>query len=150
MISSRKKSALAKFLVSLYKMKMPKVGVSIRWIPKDSNEIGYTYRRKNSACIYLNANQKGKLSSLFEGLDDNQAIFFITGVAVHEFMHQILTNFVLFGKMLNTYTDPRAKNLFKTVFNLFEDSRIESYAPSYFAGETISALNFTIKRVWET
>lgn len=150
MISSRKKSALAKFLVSLYKMKMPKVGVSIRWIPKDSNEIGYTYRRKNSACIYLNANQKGKLSSLFEGLDDNQAIFFITGVAVHEFMHQILTNFVLFGKMLDTYTDPRAKNLFKTVFNLFEDSRIESYAPSYFAGETISALNFTIKRVWET
>lgn len=150
MISSRKKSALAKFLVSLYKMKMPKVGVSIRWLPKDSNEIGYTYRRKNSACIYLNANQKGKLSSLFEGLDDNQAIFFITGVAVHEFMHQILTNFVLFGKMLNTYTDPRAKNLFKTVFNLFEDSRIESYAPSYFAGETISALNFTIKRVWET
>lgn len=150
MISSRKKSALAKFLVSLYKMKMPKVGVSIRWIPKDSNEIGYTYRRKNSACIYLNANQKGKLSSLFEGLDDNQAIFFITGVAVHEFMHQILTNFVLFGKMLNTYADPRAKNLFKTVFNLFEDSRIESYAPSYFAGETISALNFTIKRVWET
>lgn len=150
MISSRKKSALAKFLVSLYKMKMPKVGVSIRWIPKDSNEIGYTYRRKNSACIYLNANQKGKLSSLFEGLDDNQAIFFITGVAVHEFMHQILTNFVLFGKILNTYTDPRAKNLFKTVFNLFEDSRIESYAPSYFAGETISALNFTIKRVWET
>ena len=150
MISSRKKSALAKFLVSLYKMKMPKVGVSIRWIPKDSNEIGYTYRRKNSACIYLNANQKGKLSSLFEGLDDNQAIFFITGVAVHEFMHQILTNFVLFGKMLDTYTDPRAKNLFKTVFNIFEDSRIESYAPSYFAGETISALNFTIKRVWET
>lgn len=150
MISSRKKSALAKFLVSLYKMKMPKVGVSIRWIPKDSNEIGYTYRRKNSACIYLNANQKGKLSSLFEGLDDNQAIFFITGVAVHEFMHQILTNFVLFGKMLNTYTDPRAKNLFKTVFNIFEDSRIESYAPSYFAGETISALNFSIKRVWET
>ena len=150
MISSRKKSALAKFLVSLYKMKMPKVGVSIRWIPKDSNEIGYTYRRKNSACIYLNANQKGKLSSLFEGLDDNQAIFSITGVAVHEFMHQILTNFVLFGKMLDTYTDPRAKNLFKTVFNIFEDSRIESYAPSYFAGETISALNFTIKRVWET
>ena len=150
MISSRKKSALAKFLVSLYKMKMPKVGVSIRWLPKDSNEIGYTYRRKNSACIYLNANQKGKLSSLFEGLDDNQAIFFITGVAVHEFMHQILTNFVLFGKMLDTYTDPRAKNLFKTVFNIFEDSRIESYAPSYFAGETISALNFTIKRVWET
>lgn len=150
MISSRKKSALAKFLVSLYKMKMPKVGVSIRWIPKDSNELGYTYRRKNSACIYLNANQKGKLSSLFEGLDDNQAIFFITGVAVHEFMHQILTNFVLFGKMLDTYTDPRAKNLFKTVFNIFEDSRIESYAPSYFAGETISALNFTIKRVWET
>ena len=150
MISSRKKSALAKFLVSLYKMKMPKVGVSIRWIPKDSDELGYTYRRKNSACIYLNANQKGKLSSLFEGLDDNQAIFFITGVAVHEFMHQILTNFVLFGKMLDTYTDPRAKNLFKTVFNIFEDSRIESYAPSYFAGETISALNFTIKRVWET
>lgn len=150
MISSRKKSALAKFLVSLYKMKMPKVGVSIRWIPKDSNEIGYTYRRKNSACIYLNANQKGKLSFLFEGLDDNQAIFFITGVAIHEFMHQILTNFVLFGKMLDTYTDPRAKNLFKTVFNIFEDSRIESYAPSYFAGETISALNFTIKRVWET
>lgn len=150
MISSRKKSALAKFLVSLYKMKMPKVGVSIRWLPKDSNEIGYTYRRKNSACIYLNANQKGKLSFLFEGLDDNQAIFFITGVAVHEFMHQILTNFVLFGKMLDTYTDPRAKNLFKTVFNIFEDSRIESYAPSYFAGETISALNFTIKRVWET
>ena len=150
MISSRKKSALAKFLVSLYKMKMPKVGVSIRWLPKDSNEIGYTYRRKNSACIYLNANQKGKLSFLFEGLDDNQAIFFITGVAIHEFMHQILTNFVLFGKMLDTYTDPRAKNLFKTVFNIFEDSRIESYAPSYFAGETISALNFTIKRVWET
>lgn len=150
MISSRKKSALAKFLVSLYKMKMPKVGVSIRWLPKDSDELGYTYRRKNSACIYLNANQKGKLSSLFEGLDDNQAIFFITGVAVHEFMHQILTNFVLFGKMLDTYTDPRAKNLFKTVFNIFEDSRIESYAPSYFAGETISALNFTIKRVWET
>lgn len=150
MISSRKKSALAKFLVSLYKMKMPKVGVSIRWLPKDSNEIGYTYRRKNSACIYLNANQKGKLSFLFEGLDDNQAIFFITGVAIHEFMHQILTNFVLFGKMLDTYTDPRAKNLFKTVFNIFEDSRIESYAPSYFAGETISALNFHIKRVWET
>lgn len=150
MISSRKKSALAKFLVSLYKMKMPKVGVSIRWLPKDSNEIGYTYRRKNSAYIYLNANQKGKLSFLFEGLDDNQAIFFITGVAVHEFMHQILTNFVLFGKMLDTYTDPRAKNLFKTVFNIFEDSRIESYAPSYFAGETISALNFHIKRVWET
>lgn len=150
MISSRKKSALAKFLVSLYKMKMPKVGVSIRWLPKDSDELGYTYRRKNSACIYLNANQKGKLSSLFEGLDDNQAIFFITGVAVHEFMHQILTNFVLFGKMLDTYTDPRVKNLFKTVFNIFEDSRIESYAPSYFAGETISALNFTIKRVWET
>lgn len=150
MISSRKKSALAKFLVSLYKMKMPKVGVSIRWLPKNSNEIGYTYRRKNRACIYLNANQKGKLSFLFEGLDDNQAIFFITGVAVHEFMHQILTNFVLFGKMLDTYTDPRAKNLFKTVFNIFEDSRIESYAPSYFAGETISALNFHIKRVWET
>lgn len=150
MISSRKKSALAKFLVSLYKMKMPKVGVSIRWIPKDSDELGYTYRRKNSACIYLNANQKGKCSSLFEGLDDNQAIFFITGVAVHEFMHQILTNFVLFGKMLDTYTDPRAKNLFKTVFNIFEDSRIESYAPSYFAGETILALNFTIRRIWET
>lgn len=150
MISSRKKSALAKFLVSLYKMKMPKVGVSIRWIPKDSNELGYTYRRKNSAYIYLNANQKGKLSFLFEGLDDNQAIFFITGVAIHEFMHQILTNFVLFGKMLDTYTDPRAKNLFKTVFNIFEDSRIESYAPSYFAGETISALNFHIKRKWET
>lgn len=149
MITSKKKSALAKFLVSLCKMKMPKLGVSIRWLPKNSEKLGYTYRRKNTACIYLNGNQKGEFSPLFDGLDDNQAIFLITGVAVHEFMHQILTNFVLYGKMLDTYTDSKAKNLFKKVFNIFEDSRIESYAPSYFAGETILALNFSIRRMWE-
>jgi cobalamin biosynthesis protein CobT len=149
MLSSRRKSALAKFLVSLYRMKMPKIGVSIRWLPKNSKELGYTYKRGNNACIYLNANQDGEVKRFFQGLNDSESSMFITGIAIHEFMHQILTNFVLRKKMIEAIRDPKEKELFKTVFNIFEDSRIESYAPSYFAGETIEALNFAIKRTWE-
>lgn len=149
MITKKQKTAFVKFFVSLFRMRMPKADVSVRLLGPESTELGFTYRRKNKMIIHLNANQDGALKEYFEDLDDTQALLFVLGVGIHEFMHQILTNFVLFKKAIEAYPDKKAANLFKTVFNIFEDSRIESYAPSYFAGETLTALNFSIKHIWE-
>lgn len=149
MLSSKKKSALAKYIVSLHRMQVAKVLISLKWLPESSEDLGYTYREKNHAVIHVNPNQHGKLSMYFDGLSDDEASLFIVGVGVHEIMHQILTNFVLFSKMHSAYANGREKKLFSTVFNIFEDSRIESFAPSYFSGEALAALNYSIKHIWE-
>lgn len=137
--------ALAKYLVSIFKMTVPGVDIAIHWLPKESSELGYTTRKKNKADVYLN---RGTMEYIFNGLEDTKRDAFITGVAVHEFLHQILTNFVVFGKIYDTMTSKKEKWLFKEVFNILEDARIESFVAAYFSPSLVTALRFMIRHVW--
>lgn len=148
MISNKRKSALARYFTSLFKMNLPKVGVSFHWLPVGSKELGYTYRKKNHASIHLNLNSEGPLEKYYAGLTDDQQVMFVTGVAVHEIMHQLLTNFVLTEKMIKKLSTPKEQKLFKILSNILEDARIESFAPSYFGGPALAALNYCIKQIW--
>lgn len=146
MINNRDLKALAQYLVTLFKMVVPRVSISIHWLPDSSRDLGYTCRRKNKADVYLTT---GRGHSVCDGMTDAERKMFAVGVAVHEFMHQILTNFVLDKKVIDSYKTQKEKNLYHLMFNLFEDSRIESFAPSYFAGQSLASLNFTIQTIWE-
>lgn len=145
-LNLKEKRAFSKYLGMLLKMIKPELGVSVHWLPDDSTDLGYTYRKKGYANVYLNS---GTLPEIFDDMSKEESILFITGVAVHEFMHQILTNFVLTEKTLNKVDSPSKRKLLQFVMNLFEDSRIESFAPSYFAGQSIAALNYTIQAIWD-
>ena len=146
MITNKDLSALAKYLVTLFKMIAPKVSITIHWLPDSSRDLGYTCRKKNKADVYLTT---GRAHGVCDGMTDAERKMFVVGVAVHEFMHQILTNFVLDKKVIDSYKTRKEKNLYHLVFNLFEDSRIESFSPSYFAGQSLASLNFTIQTIWE-
>ena len=146
MITNKDLSALAKYLVTLFKMIAPKVSITIHWLPDSSRDLGYTCRKKNKADVYLTT---GRAHCVCDGMTDAERKMFVVGVAVHEFMHQILTNFVLDKKVIDSYKTRKEKNLYHLVFNLFEDSRIESFSPSYFAGQSLASLNFTIQTIWE-
>lgn len=142
---SNRERALAKYLVSLFKMTLPGVDIAIHWLPKESSELGFTTRKKNKADVFLN---QGTMDYIFSGLDASKRDMFITGVAVHEFLHQILTNFIMFGKMQETMKSRKEQWLFKEVFNILEDARIESFVAAYFSPSLVAALRFMICHVW--
>lgn len=144
-MKSNRERALAKYLVSLFKMTLPGVDIAIHWLPKESSELGFTTRKKGKADVYLN---RGTMDYIFNGLEDSKRDMFITGVAIHEFLHQILTNFIMFRKIQDTMKSKKEQWLFKEVFNILEDARIESFVAAYFSPSLVTALRFMIRHVW--
>ena len=134
--------AFGKYLLVFAKMLLPGLNLGVEWI-KSGDDLGYTYRRKKNATIFIATNHP-----YFKDLKKSEKLMFMTGIYAHELMHQILTNFVLQKKMTETLPHNKRK-LFHTCFNIFEDSRIETFAASYFSGTLLYSLEYVIQSVWE-
>ncbi len=93
-------------------------------IKEEENEIGYTTKERN---IYLTTNHE-----LFNGLSMGEIIKFIKGVWTHEMMHQLLTDFS--STRILRQDDIVVNDVYHTIFNIVEDSRIENLAPNYIGG----------------
>lgn len=114
---------------------------SIKEIPKNENEIGYTTQ---DGTIYLSRSH-----SLVLALEDKLQSMFVSGVFAHELMHQLDTDFSAFIKEQNKLPVEAEKKIFVTIFNCLEDPAIEYWASYYFGGTLLKALRFSVKHIYD-
>ena len=93
--------------------------------------------------VYLNHMHKMVLA-----LKPDEQKMFLSGIAVHEFMHKILSNFDELGNKINEY--PRSQQrIFQYINNSIEDPAIEHFSPQYIVGLMQKSLRFAIKTTYE-
>ncbi len=95
------------------------------------------------AKIYLNPD-----NDLFVNLDESKKYAITLGLAIHEMLHIWFTDF---DELSRRYEDKKEqqKPLFLTIFNIFEDSRINNLVEEVFGGIAIESLQFTIQHIWK-
>lgn len=127
-----------------------KIKCRFSFLAPGDDAVGYTYCKKGlgaksetTAEICINRSHK-----MFDKLDETMKNVAAFGVAVHEMLHQKFTDFVAFERSLKRLSYGM-ENLFKTIFNIFEDSRIEFYANQVFGGKALSALKYVINLTWD-
>lgn len=106
-----------------------------------ADAVAYTSERET---IHANPNH-----SLYDGLTLPEHQAALIGVIMHELMHQMLTNFVLFKKTIKSM-DKYEMQIFGQLHNILEDARIEHYAYQFIGGYYLQSLKFIIKHTWET
>lgn len=145
---NKHEKALERVLLNLSKAVL-KIKCSFNFLSAQDDELGYTYRqkimgtKKETAIVSLNREHL-----LFLKLDEDKRDVATFGVAIHELLHQKFTNFDAFLKKLKNMV-PAKQKLFKNIFNVFEDSRIEYFANQAFGGKALAALKYTINLTWE-
>lgn len=122
-------------------------GKSIVVLNAEGEELGYTSKGNQIHIakehpMYINLDQKGATALRF-------------GVAVHEALHQVFTNFdyiqtmekkLIKKRILKTELDAAA---YHTIVNLIEDPAIENMAADLIGGPALRALDFTIKTIYD-
>lgn len=122
-------------------------GKSIVVLNAEGEELGYTSKGNQIHIakehpLYINLDQKGATALRF-------------GVAVHEALHQVFTNFdyiqtmekkLIKKRILKTELDAAA---YHTIVNLIEDPAIENMAVDLIGGPALRALDFTIKTIYD-
>lgn len=145
-----KYAALRRVLSNLSKAVL-KIRCTFNFLDPRDEDVGYTFRRSvkgtktftEVAEIYLNRDHE-----MFDGLDEARKNVAAFGVATHEMLHQKFTDFKNFEQTARKMPYPLF-NLFKTVFNICEDGRIEYFANQVFGGKALSSLNFVKKLTWD-
>lgn len=98
--------------------------IRITEIPRSEGQIGYT---SEDNVIHFSVD-----NPFIDDLPMGEKLKFVKGIWVHETMHQILTDFnamkVLFSE------DVIRTMIYRDIFNIVEDARIENYAPQYIGG----------------
>lgn len=74
---------------------------------------------------------------------------FRTGVAVHEFMHQMITDFVILNRALISLP-PTEKKILHEIQNYVEDARIEHFAYQFIGGQYLKCLQFAVAWTYKT
>lgn len=119
--------------------------VVIRKIPdEDSSNVGYTIEDSKVAYIYINFTNK-----LTESLSEDAARAFRKGVFAHELCHQLFTNFVYIGKLIDAQPSSPRKSLLQLYLNVVEDPAIEHFASTKFGGLLLKCLRFSVNYIWE-
>lgn len=123
------------------------------FLTRKDEDLGFTYREASYmqgspsqiiAKVFVNPDH-----SYFARLDEEHKRAATFGVSVHELLHQKFTDFEGFEQVVRRTTLDRKANLLKTVFNIFEDSRIEYFANQVFGGNALAGLRYCIKLIWE-
>lgn len=113
----------------------------------EGGELGYTSKGNQ---IHI-----AKEHPLYTNLDQKGATALRFGVAVHEALHQVFTNFdhiqtmekkLIKKRILKTELDAAA---YHTIVNLIEDPAIENMAADLIGGPALRALDFTIKTIYD-
>lgn len=111
------------------------------------DELGYTSKGNK---IHI-----AKEHLLYTQMPQNEATAVRFGVAVHESLHQVFTNFdyiskiekdLIRKKIIETQLDMEA---YHTIVNLIEDPAIENMAANLIGGPALRALDFTIRKLYE-
>lgn len=102
-------------------------------------EIGYTGFGKDGAVkIALNYNHE-----YFDGLSKEEKLIYITGIFIHETLHQILTPFLFFNRA--TLMHKREAMIFHNIANTMEDPYIEATAKYIVGKEDLECLRYAIR-----
>lgn len=117
--------------------------VSVRPIT-DGEEIGYTVFERQKPYVYISFVHK-----MLKPLSETEQIIFRKGVAAHEFLHCLLTNFAETNRRLNKIGSKNKRQLLMTYFNIVEDPAIEHFAPTQFSGLLLKALYFSINCIYK-
>lgn len=88
-----------------------------------------------------------RLHEIMKSMTEKEQSFFRLGIFAHEALHQVFTNFDETVRILKSLPTNKMM-LFKEVSNVVEDTRIEYFASQVFGGDTLSALQFTIKQIY--
>lgn len=123
------------------------VGRSIFVDDAAGHELGYTAAGNT---IYI-----ARFHPLFKGLDEKEERCIRLGVAVHESLHQVFTDFSyyeMYTQRLNCqkrFRNQFEAQIFHDLVNLVEDPAIESMAIQVIGGPALKALDFTIAKIDE-
>ncbi len=107
---------------------------------KPGDELGYSYVDGKKGKIVINDGTH----EMFDDLSLNEKLLALLGIIIHEALHLILTSFSAFKNTINMLSSEMIR-LFKTIFNIFEDTRIEYFASVYFGGKALNSLYFMKK-----
>ena len=102
-----------------------------------TDEVGYSYREENKGQIYLN------FDFPFIGLDQHEREIVLVGIACHELLHLLLTDFGYTTRLLSNIPD-KDKECYMTVANLIEDPAIENHKHDSLSGFMIRCLKASI------
>ncbi len=115
--------------------------VIIRKIPAGFNTIGYTTIEK-ICYVYLSFTHK-----ILDGLSEIEKVAFRKGVAAHEFLHRLLTDYKATDEILQKEKSYNARKLLMEYMNIVEDPAIEHFAHTQFSGLLLKALYFQIGHI---
>lgn len=104
-------------------------------------DLGYSYLETVGSKIKGQIVINDGTHEIFEGLKINEKLLAILGVIIHESLHLLLTSFSVFKTAIERLPAQKRK-LYKTVFNIFEDTRIEYFASVYYGNKALNALYF--------
>ena len=108
--------------------------------PGMEDQIGYTVEKPE---IHLSCSNE-----LFNDLEDDAKLFFISGVFAHELLHQAFSDFNLLKATISKYKS-REKNIIAEINNIIEDPSIEYFAPTIIGGDLLKALRFSIFHIYK-
>ena len=122
-IPARMKRALFKKFTGISRMLL-KRRIRIMEIPRSEGQIGYT---SEDNIIHLSVD-----NPFLDDLPLGEKVKFVRGIWVHETMHQILTDFNAMKVLFKD--DIICSMIYRDVYNIVEDARIENFAPKYIGG----------------
>ena len=122
-IPARMKRALFRKLSGISRMLL-KRRIRITEIPRSEGEIGYT---SEDNVIHLSVD-----NPFIDDLPLGEKLKFVRGIWVHETMHQILTDFNAMKVLISN--DVISIMVYRDIFNIVEDARIENFAPVHIGG----------------
>lgn len=115
--------------------------VGIEEIPRAEGELGYT--SKNGA-IHLSRD-----NTVLDTIPtEAESVSLVTGVFSHELMHQLITNFPEFERVLRSLSPAQAE-IFKIIYNVMEDPACENQAKYYIGGYLLSCLHYSIMTLYK-
>lgn len=113
----------------------------------DNGELGYT---KKDNVIFI-----AKYHPLFESLHEKDKKIMRLGIAVHESLHQVYTDFQYYETYVkqlissNIFANKFEMQIYHDLANAVEDPAIESMASQVVGGPALKALNYTITKIDE-
>lgn len=109
-------------------------------IPESEGELAYTNSERK---IFITRYHK-----MMESLSYVETVMFLKGLFAHEVLHQLLTDFREFERILSTL-DKYERNIFASIFNIMEDPAIEWQSKTQYGESLCKALYFLISTVYK-
>ncbi|WP_027432043.1 cobaltochelatase CobT-related protein [Lachnospira multipara] len=114
--------------------------IRLKWL--EGNDLGYT------SCSEPTTIHVAWEHCYYTGLNNDDKFRIRTGVAAHETLHQIFTNFDYTNKVTKKMTRGEAA-IFMQFANTIEDPAIEYFADEVMSGWFLDGLKFSIQRIFD-